>query len=111
MRASAPSIVGSPPAAAANADVASAGAAPREVPLVETGPAPGRSTMCRLQLTQPGMPDGSRQPFSMLRDSVGLEPRWMMVVPGPGGSMRSVAYLWRDGFAPQPLSGQTHETN
>lgn len=70
-----------------------------------------RSTMCRLQLTQPGTPDGSRQPFSLLRDSVGLTPRWMMVVPQPGGGMKSVAYLWRDGFAPQPLAGQTHETN
>ena len=70
-----------------------------------------RSTMCRLQLTQPGTPDGSRQAFSLLRDSVGLTPRWMMVVPQPGGGMKSVAYLWRDGFAPQPLTGQTHETN
>ena len=73
-----------------------------------------RSTMCRLQLMQPGTPDGSRQPFSLLRDSVGLEPRWAMVVPGPGGSMKSVAYLWRPGFAPAKpvfVPAPAHETN
>ena len=70
-----------------------------------------RSTMCRLQLMQPGTPDGSRQPFSLLRDSVGLEPRWAMVVPGPGGSMKSVAYLWRPGFAPATAFVPSRETN
>ena len=71
-----------------------------------------RSTMCRLQLTQPGTPDGSRQPFSLMRDPIGLEPRWMMVVPQPGGGMKSVAYLWREGFAPpKPALGQPRETN
>jgi hypothetical protein len=72
-----------------------------------------RSTMCRLQLTQPGVPDGSRQPFSLLRDSVGLEPRWMMVVPEPGGPVKSVAYLWRPGFAPSTVfvPAPAHETN
>lgn len=61
-----------------------------------------RSTMCRLQLTQPGgapAAEGGPQPFNLLRDSTGLEPRWMIAIGGPGGSMKSVAYLWRDGFA------------
>jgi hypothetical protein len=74
-----------------------------------------RSTMCRLQLTQPS---GSRtaedgpQPFNILRDGVGLEPRWMIAIGRRGEPMSSVAYLWRDGFAPpKPEAGQPNETN
>jgi hypothetical protein len=75
-----------------------------------------RSTMCRLQLTQPSAPGGGPQPFNLLRDSTGLEPRWMIAIGGPGGSMKSVAYLWRDGFAGRDnfvphFPGQARETN
>ena len=160
-------IASSPPAAAANADVASAGAATRPAPTLERAPLPGeapstpmanmiterqrevppqiaaserefaaepvdaawssgaeanllakfaqmpnlklidlqvecRSTMCRLQLTQPSAapgPEGSPLPLALLRDSTGLEPRQLMAIGGPGGSMKAVAYLWRDGFS------------
>lgn len=74
-----------------------------------------RSTMCRLQLTQPPAEPGQtgRLPFSILRDEVGMTPRWMMaVVAGaPAGvptgplPMRSIAYLWREGFAPANEAG------
>ena len=74
-----------------------------------------RSTMCRLQLTQPsGAPrvEGGPRPFNILLDEVGLEPRWMMAIGRSGEPMRSVAYLWRDGFAPpKPEAAQPHETN
>jgi hypothetical protein len=69
-----------------------------------------RSTMCRLQLTQPpAEPGQGGLPFSILRDEVGMTPRWMMAVVagGAGGAptgplpMRSIAYLWREGFAPK----------
>ncbi len=74
-----------------------------------------RSTMCRLQLTQPPAEPGQDrlQPFNILRDQTGMTPRWMMVVvdgfpndrvttPLP---MRSIAYLWREGFAPGKPAG------
>jgi hypothetical protein len=74
-----------------------------------------RSTMCRLQLTQPsGAPAtaGGPRPFNILLDSIGLEPRWMIAMGRQGEPMRSVAYLWRDGFAPpKPQPGEPHETN
>lgn len=72
-----------------------------------------RSTMCRLQMTQPPAAGGGQLPFNILRDQVGMTPRWMMAVvegsgpPGPPQSgaaprpMRSIAYLWREGFAPE----------
>jgi hypothetical protein len=69
-----------------------------------------RSTMCRLQLTQPAV-DGGSQPFNILRDSIGLEPRWMMALGAPGGGMKSVAYLWRQGFAPQQPPGEPRAPN
>jgi len=76
-----------------------------------------RSTMCRLQLTQPREAAADTKPplsgvifpstgranpasFNLLRDSVDLEARWMMVIGDGTGPMRSVAYLWREGFAP-----------
>jgi hypothetical protein len=64
-----------------------------------------RSTMCRLALTQPREPPGERPasnpaPFNLLHGSIdGVEPRWMMVVGDGTGPTRSVAYLWREGFA------------
>jgi hypothetical protein len=74
-----------------------------------------RSTMCRLQLTQPsGAPpvQGGPRPFNILLDSVGMEPRWMIAIGRQAEPMRSVAYLWRDGFAPPKLAaGQPNETN
>jgi hypothetical protein len=64
-----------------------------------------RSTMCRFQLTQPTGPtmQGSPSAFDVLRDEFGLTPRWMMsVVDRPNAPTgRSIAYLWRDGFAPE----------
>ena len=73
-----------------------------------------RSTMCRVEVVQPsGAPpvEGGPRPFSILRDSLGLEPRWMMAIGDRTNQMRSVAYLWREGFAAKPLSGPAHETN
>ncbi len=61
-----------------------------------------RSTMCRLQLTQPReLPaDGKPASFNLLRDSIeGLDARWMMMIGDGSGPTKSVAYLWRDGFA------------
>lgn len=66
-----------------------------------------RSTMCRLQLTQPPATPGQdgRTPFNVLHDEIGLTPRWIMaVVDGAGAPgrllpMRSIAYYWREGFA------------
>jgi len=73
-----------------------------------------RSTMCRLEVVQPGSApslEGRPRRFSILRDSVGLEPRWMMQVGDSSNEMRSVAYLWREGFAPKPPPGPANETN
>jgi hypothetical protein len=74
-----------------------------------------RSTMCRLQLTQPGggpAIEGGPRPFNILLDSVGLEPRWMIAIQRSREPMRSIAYLWRDGFAPpKPEPGEPHETD
>jgi hypothetical protein len=74
-----------------------------------------RSTMCRLQLTQPGgapAVQGGPRPFNILLDSVGLEPRWMMAIGERGGPMKSVAYLWRQGFAPpKPEQERSQATN
>ena len=74
-----------------------------------------RSTMCRLQLTQPGgapAAEGGPRPFNILLDSVGLEPRWMIALGRRGEPMSSIAYLWRDGFAPpKPSPGEPHETD
>ena len=69
-----------------------------------------RSTMCRVQLTQPAV-EGGPQPFNILRDSLGLEPRWMMALGAPGGGMKSVAYLWREGLAPQQPPGGPRAPN
>jgi hypothetical protein len=60
-----------------------------------------RSTMCRVQLTQPSPPLGSPQPFKALLEPLGLEPRWSMTIKDrANGPVKSAAYLWRDGFAP-----------
>jgi hypothetical protein len=72
-----------------------------------------RSTMCRLQITQPGggpEPDG-RRPFNILLDEIGYEPRWMMAIQERSGPMRSIAYLWREGFAPERPVDERRETN
>jgi hypothetical protein len=74
-----------------------------------------RSTMCRLQLTQPRdapAVEGGARPFNVLLDSVGLEPRWMIAIVDRSGTMKSVAYLWREGFGPpKPEQGQRRESN
>jgi len=70
-----------------------------------------RSTMCRLQLTRPSGArgvQGGGPTLSISADSVGLEPRWLMAVRDATGSVRSIAYLWRDGFAPKQEPGQPH---
>jgi hypothetical protein len=70
-----------------------------------------RSTMCRLQLAQPtGAPEaGDGRPFNILLDSIGYKPRWMMAIRDPSGAMRSIAYLWRDGFAPERSTDEPQE--
>jgi hypothetical protein len=78
-----------------------------------------RSTMCRLELTQPREPPAEGRaaslnpaPFNLLHGSIdGVEPRWMMVIGDGTGPTRSVAYLWREGFAPQQEAGQPQENN
>lgn len=69
-----------------------------------------RSTMCRIELTQPDT-DGSALSFNILRDSLGLEPRWMMMVGSRSTALRSVGYFWRDGFAPQLKSAEPERAN
>ena len=47
-----------------------------------------RSTMCRVQLTQPRgatAADGGPRPFNILLDSVGVKPRWMNMILDPSG--------------------------
>jgi hypothetical protein len=64
-----------------------------------------RSTMCRLQLTQTiaqpvGAPATRGTPFLEVVRSIGLEPRWMLTIGDRYGTGRSIAYVWREGFAP-----------
>jgi hypothetical protein len=74
-----------------------------------------RSTMCRLLVTQPAGPraQGAPPSFSILRDDIGLTPRWMMSVMASPGSptSKSIAYLWREGFAPERETGASHDAN
>ena len=83
-----------------------------------------RSTMCRVQLTQPPAAGGGQLPFNILSDEVGMKPRWMMAIvdgpPGPPGPpqpgavprpMRSIAYLWREGLAPEGDTGVRTRSN
>jgi hypothetical protein len=72
-----------------------------------------RSTMCRIQLTQPGsaVTSGERPPFNILSDSIGLTPRFMMMVGGESTSQRSIGYFWREGFAPSEQPDQPHRSN
>jgi hypothetical protein len=83
-----------------------------------------RSTMCRVQLTQPPAAGGGQLPFNILSDEVGMKPRWMMAVvdgpPGPPGPpqpgvaprpMKSIAYLWREGLAPEPATRAADDPN
>lgn len=76
-----------------------------------------RSTMCRVQVTQPPLAPGpgNGQPFDILRNDFGFKPRWMMTIGGgppgvPPGPVRSIAYLWREGFAPENPASAQHET-
>ena len=57
-----------------------------------------RSTMCRLQMAQPGGQDNTR--FQDVLGAIGLEPQWAMSLAGRTGSLNTVAYLWREGLAP-----------
>ena len=60
-----------------------------------------KSTMCRLQMTQPDPGDESPR-FNVLVKSLGLEPRWGMALRDESGALNSVAYLWREGYGPPP---------
>jgi hypothetical protein len=57
-----------------------------------------RSTMCRLQMGQPGSQGAPA--FRDLVKEIGMEPQWVMSLAGRGGSLNTVAYMWRDGYAP-----------
>jgi hypothetical protein len=57
-----------------------------------------RSTQCRVQLTQPVW-RGTTPPTDVI-GATGLEPHWVLSLLGRGGSLDTVAYLWREGFAP-----------
>jgi hypothetical protein len=57
-----------------------------------------RSTLCRLQMAQPG--GQGTIPSTDLIDTIGLEPHWVLSLAGRAGSVNTVAYLWREGFAP-----------
>jgi hypothetical protein len=72
-----------------------------------------RSTMCRIELTQPAsaVTGGERVPFNMLGDSIGLTPRWMIMAGASSTSMRSVGYFWREGFAPSEQPDQPQRNN
>lgn len=57
-----------------------------------------RSRMCRIQMAQPlGQ---AEPPFRDVAAAIGMEPQWVMSLAGPGGSLNTVGYLWRDGYAP-----------
>jgi hypothetical protein len=74
-----------------------------------------RSTMCRVQTTQSidFSPDSPRVPPFKLGEHVDMKPRWMMTVTDgapptrppqigdPPLLLKSIAYFWRDGFAPE----------
>jgi hypothetical protein len=72
-----------------------------------------RSTMCRVQLTQPGsaVTSGERPPFNVLSDSIGLRPRFVMMVGAGTGTQRSIGYFWREGFAPSEQPDQPPRSN
>ena len=61
-----------------------------------------KSTMCRLQVASPKSSRGLREPdlFDFFNNSLGLKPRWVdIAVEGPG-MMQWVAYVGREGWAP-----------
>jgi hypothetical protein len=74
-----------------------------------------RSTMCEVQLTQSiaFSRGSSREPPFDIGDHAGMEPRWTLTVVDGAASgrppqlgdpplpLKSIAYLWRDGFVPQ----------
>jgi hypothetical protein len=82
-----------------------------------------RSTMCRVQLTQSiaFSPGSRREPPFKIGEEVGMKPRWMMTVSAgaaparppqvgdPPLLLKSIAYLWRDGFSPERETGGSHE--
>jgi hypothetical protein len=72
-----------------------------------------RSTMCRIQLTQPGsaVTSGERPPFNILSDSIGLRPRFVMMVGAGTTAQRSIGYFWREGFAPSEEPDQPQRNN
>lgn len=84
-----------------------------------------RSTMCEVQLTQSiaFSRGSSREPPFQIGDQVGMKPRWTMsVVDGaaparppqigdPPLPLKSIAYLWRDGFASERATSAADDPN
>jgi hypothetical protein len=60
-----------------------------------------RTTMCLVKVASPDSPGAARPRFNILTDSIGLEPRWMMAIADTSGVLQSIAYLWREGMAPE----------
>ena len=63
-----------------------------------------RTTMCLVQVASPDSPGAARPRFNILTDSIGLEPRWMMAIADTSGVLQSIAYLWREGMAPEQVA-------
>ena len=82
-----------------------------------------RSTMCRVQLSQSIAVRADAKPPFKIADQVDMKPRWIMTVfdgaaparpPQPGDPplpLKSIAYLWRDGFAPEPATRAADDPN
>ena len=89
----------------------------RPAPTLERAPLPGEtpSTPMTNLMTQrqrdvpPQLVEGEREFAAEPVDAawaIGLVPCWMNVVGDASGSMKSVAYFWRDGYAPPPREAQ-----
>jgi hypothetical protein len=76
-----------------------------------------RSTMCRVLLTQPMAARADAKPPFHIAERVDMKPRWVITVIDGGAPTRppqvgdpplplkTIAYLWRDGFAPERVTG------
>lgn len=68
-----------------------------------------RSTLCRFEMAQPGSQDTT---FQDVLGAIGLEAHWAISLVGRTGSLNTVAYLWREGFAPaRPNHEETPDEN
>jgi hypothetical protein len=60
-----------------------------------------KSTMCRLQVASPKSSSGGGPDlFDFFNNSLGLKPRWVRVADDGSGMMQWVAYVGREGWAP-----------